>query len=204
MILEYHLTCLSQGPSYISLVLPEAAKNLLPSMDEYMAGGDFQGTRDTRVLERAKTLRVAVWLHRLDMATSGHGEASYSLEVTWHGRGPLVEFLLAPQASSLTFEEVIDWVLVENRCRIENSLDNVWELQAHLQRELNDLSWAHEGELEKSTRKRMKKDMEWRQKDLKGLEATISQYESMLGGAPQPMRMICPTPRPKVLWLLHQ
>ena len=30
MILEYHLTCLSQGPSYVSPVLPEAAKNLLP------------------------------------------------------------------------------------------------------------------------------------------------------------------------------
>ena len=29
----------------------------------------------------------------------------------------------------------------------------------------------------------MKKDMEWRWKDLKGLEATISQYESSLGGA---------------------
>ena len=81
MISEYHLTCLSQGPSYISLVLPEAAKNLLPSMEEYMAGGDFHGTWDMRVLERAKTLRVAVWLHHLDMATTGDGEASYFLEV---------------------------------------------------------------------------------------------------------------------------
>ena len=41
MISEYHLTCLSQGPSYISLVLLEAAKNLLPPMEEYIAGGDF-------------------------------------------------------------------------------------------------------------------------------------------------------------------
>ena len=56
MISEYHLTCLSQGPSYISPVLPEAAKNLLPSLEEYWAGGDFQGTQDVRVLERAKTL----------------------------------------------------------------------------------------------------------------------------------------------------
>ena len=56
MISEYHLRCLSQGSSYISPVLPEAAKNLLPSMEEYMAGGDFQGTQDMRVLERAKTL----------------------------------------------------------------------------------------------------------------------------------------------------
>ena len=132
MISEYHLTCLRQGPSYVSPVLPEAAKNLLPSMEDYMAGSDFQRTLDARVLERAKTLRVAVWLHRLDMAATGDGEAFYSLEVTRHGRGPLVEFLLAPQASNLTFEEVIDQGLVENQYRIESSLDNIWELRAQL------------------------------------------------------------------------
>ena len=101
MISEYHLTCLSQGPSYISPALPEAARNLLPSVKEYMAGSDFQGTRDARVLERAKTLRVAVWLHRLDMAAAGDRKASYSLDASKHGRGPLLEFLLASgQATS--------------------------------------------------------------------------------------------------------
>ena len=125
MISEYHLMCLSQGPSYISPVLPDAAKNLLPSLEEFLAGNDFQGTRDLRVLERAKTLQVAVWLHRLDMATTGDGEASYSLEVTWHSRGPLLKFLLTPQASNLMFEEVIDRVLIENWYKIESSLDNV-------------------------------------------------------------------------------
>ena len=183
MISEYHLTCLSQGPSYISPVLPEAATNLLPPMEEYMAGSNFQGTWDMRVLERAKTLRVAVWLHRLDMATTGDGEASYSLEVAWHGRGPLVEFLLALQASNLMFEEVVDWVLVENQYRIESSLDHIWELWSQLQRELDDLYQARKGELDKSIHKRMKKDMEWRWKDLKGLNSTISQYETSLGGA---------------------
>ena len=179
MISEYHLMCLSQGPSYISLVFPEAAKNLLPSMEEYMAGSDFQGTWDARVLERAKTLWVAVWLHRLDMAATGDGEA-YSLEVSRHGRGPLVGFLLAPQASSLTFEEVIDRVLAENRYKVESLLDNVRELQARLQRELDDLSWAREDEPEKSVWKKMKRDMEQKRRDLKGLEATISWYESSL------------------------
>ena len=147
-----------------------------------MAGGDFQGTRDLRVLERAKTLWVAVWLHCLDMAATGDGEASYSLDATRHGRGPLLEFLLAPQASSLTFEEVIHQVLAENWYKVESSLDNIWELWAWLQRELNDLSWAHKDEPEKSSQRKMKRDMEWRQRDLKGLKATISQYESSLGG----------------------
>ena len=151
MISEYHLTCLSQGPSYISLVLPEAVKDLLPPIEEYMADGGFQGTQDLRVLEKAKTLWVAVWLHHLDMAAAGDGMASYSLDATQHGRRPLLEFLLALQASSLTFEEVIHWVLAENRYKIESSLDNIQQLWAWLQRELDDLSKPHKGEPGKSS-----------------------------------------------------
>ena len=143
MISEYHLMCLSQGSSYISPVLLEAVKDLLPPIEGYMADGGFQGTWDLRVLEKAKTLWVAVWLHRLDMATAGDGTASCSLDAARHGRGPLLEFLLAPQASSLTFEEVINWVLAENQYKIESSLDNVQKLWAWLQRELEDLSQAH-------------------------------------------------------------
>ena len=176
MISEYHLTCLSQGPSYISLVLPEAAQNLLPSMEEYTAGGDFQGTRDARVLERAKTLQVAIWHHLLDMATAGDRMASYSLDATRHGRGPLLEFLLALRASNLTFE-VVHRVLAENQDKMESSLNNVQKLWTWLYMELQDLSKAHERESDKSARKKIKKDMEQRQRDLKGLEATISKYE---------------------------
>ena len=180
MISEYHLMCLSQGPSYISPVLLEAAKDLLPPVEGYMADGGFQGTRDLRVLEKAKTLQVAVWLHRLDMAAAGDGMASYSLDAAWHGRGPLLEFLLALQASSLTFEEVVQWVLAENWYKTESSLDHIQELRAWLQRELKDLTEAHKVEPTKSSHKKIKRDMEQRRKDLKGLEATISQYESSL------------------------
>ena len=151
MISEYHLTCLSQGPSYISPVLPEAAKDLLPPIEGYMVDGGFQGTLDLRVLEKAKTLWVAVWLHRLDMATAGDGTASYSLDAAQHGRGPLLEFLPAPQASSLTFEEVICQVLAENWYKIESSLDHIQELRAWLQRELDDLSEAYKVEPVKSS-----------------------------------------------------
>ena len=97
--------------------------------------------------------------------------------------GPLLEFLLAPQTSSLTFEEVVQWVLAENRYKTESSLDNVQKLQAWLQRELKDLSQAHKVEPAKSSRKKIKRDMEQRWKDLKGLEVTISHYESSLGRA---------------------
>ena len=159
MILEYHLTSLSQGSSCISLVLLKVAKDLLPPVEEYMANGDFQGTRDLRVLEKAKTLQVAVWLHCLDMAAAGDEMASFSLDATWHSRGPLLEFLLAPQASSLMFEEVIQWVLAENRYKTKKSLDNVRKLQARLQRELEDLSQTHKEEPTKSSQKKIKRDI---------------------------------------------
>ena len=181
MISKYHLTCLSQGSSCISLVLPEAAKDLLPPIEEYLADDSFHGTRDLRVKEKAKTLRVAVWLHRLDMAAAEDGTASLSLDVTRHSRGPLLEFLLAPKTSSLTFEEVVQRVLAENRYKTESSLDNVQRLQTRLQRELKDLSQAHKVEPDKSSQKKIKRGMEQKQKDIKGLEVTISHYESSLG-----------------------
>ena len=56
MIAEYHLTGLAQGSSSISPVLLEVAKDLLPPVEDYLAGGEFQGTRDVRVVARAKTL----------------------------------------------------------------------------------------------------------------------------------------------------
>ena len=180
MISEYHLTCLSQGSSCISPVLLEAAKDLLPPIEEYLADDSFHGTKDLRVEEKAKTLQVAVWLHHLDMAAAEDGTASLSLDVTWYGRGPLLEFLLAPQTSSLTFEEVVQRVLAENRYKAESSLDNVQRLQAQLQRELKDLSQAYKVEPDKSSRKKIKRDMERKWKDIKGLEVTIFHYESSL------------------------
>ena len=105
MISEYHLTSVSQGSSCISPILPETAEDLLPPVKEYLAGGGFEGTRDLRVEERTKTLWVAVWPHRLDMAAAEDGAASLSLDVTQHSRGRLLDLLLAPRTSSLTFEE---------------------------------------------------------------------------------------------------
>ena len=56
MIAEYHLTGSAQGPSSPSPVLLEVATTLLPPMEDYVLGGTFQGTRDVRVVDRARTL----------------------------------------------------------------------------------------------------------------------------------------------------
>ena len=116
------------------------------------------------------------------MAATGDGEASYSLDASKHNKGPLLEFLLAPQASSLTFEEVVYCVLVENRDKMESSLEHVGGWWAQLWVELDDLQWTHKDELNPTVWRWLKKKMELKWKDLKGLKDTISEYESSLRG----------------------
>ena len=71
MIAEYHLTGNAQGSSSLSPVLPKGARDLLPPMEDYKVGGAFEGMRDMRVVERARTLQITTWLHHLDMAADG-------------------------------------------------------------------------------------------------------------------------------------
>ena len=76
MIAEYHLTASARGSSSLSPIIPQEAAALLPALKNYVPGVTFEGTRDVRVTDRAKTLRVAVWLHWLDMAAGGEALAS--------------------------------------------------------------------------------------------------------------------------------
>ena len=143
MIAEYHLTSNAQGSLSLSPVLPEVVRNLLPPVEDYVGGGAFQGTRDMRVVERAKTLRIATWLHCLDMAAEGDQIASRTLEATRHRRGPLLDLLLAPMTGSLTFGEVVDRVLDENWYREESLLAELHGCRTQIRGELDDLIEAH-------------------------------------------------------------
>ena len=146
----------------------------------YMPGIAFEGTQDVRVLDRAKTLQVAAWLHWLDMSTGGDGMASEMLEALRHSLGPLLESFLAPTMSNLTFQEVVDRILHENQCDAQCHLDDLRACHAHIHQELDDLTQAHR-ESEKSSWKRIKKEIDMRCKDLASLKERISQYESHLG-----------------------
>ena len=155
---------------------------LLPIKD-YMPGITFEGTRDVRVLDHARTLRVAVWLHWLDMSVSGDGMASETLEASRHCQGPLLDLFLTPMISNLTFKEVVDRVLYENWHRAQHSLDDLRACCACICGELDDLTKTHGEESDKSSRKRIKKiDMRW--KDLESLKERISYHESHLGQDP--------------------
>ena len=56
MIAEYHLTTSARGPSSLSPILPVEAAALLPPIKNYVPGIAFEGTRDVRVMDRARTL----------------------------------------------------------------------------------------------------------------------------------------------------
>ena len=181
MIVEYHIASHAQGSSNLSPVLPEAATELLPPVDSYVGGVGFHGTRDVRVVERAKTLQITTWLHRLDMAAEGDQIASQTLEATRHRKGPLVDLLLAPMTGNLTFAEVVDWVLDENRCREESSLAELQGLHTRIRGELDDLIKAHRVESDASAQKRLKREIDLRRKDIETLKVAISHHQSNLG-----------------------
>ena len=56
MIAEYHLTGSARGPSSLSPILLAEVAALLPSIKNYVPGVMFEGTRDVRVMDRARTL----------------------------------------------------------------------------------------------------------------------------------------------------
>ena len=185
MIAEYHLTA-SARQSSLHLILPPEAAPLLSAIKSYVPGVSFEGTRDVRVMDHAVALRVAVWLHRLNMATGGEALASESLEAGQHHQGPLLESFLAPRTSGLTFQEVVDQVLMGNHRAADQSLRHLQERCTHKREALEGLIKAH-GELDKADKaaqKSLKKEINQRHKGLEMLKERISHYEAQLGQEP--------------------
>ena len=114
MIAEYHLTVSARQLS-LHPIIPQEVAPLLPPLKSYLPGVAFEGTWDVRVVDHAMALRVAVWLHWFNMAVGGKALASETLETSQHHLGPLLESFLIPRTSNLTYQEVVDRVLMENR-----------------------------------------------------------------------------------------
>ena len=144
-----------------------------------MPGVAFEDTQDVRVLDHAKTLQVAVWLHWLDMSVGGDKMTSETLEALRHSLGPLLESFLAPSTSNLTFQEVVDCILHENQRDAHHCPEDLRACHVHICQELDELTQAHK-ESEKSSQKRIKKEIDMRHKNLESLKGCISQYESHL------------------------
>ena len=121
MISEYHMACMTRGSLVTSQILPGELEDHLPPLTDYASPEDRSGVTDVRVRDhRARTLRVAVWFHRLDMALSEEPATSGSLVRTRHHLGCLLAYFLQPgTAWELQFEDVVTQVLKENQRHIE-------------------------------------------------------------------------------------
>ena len=180
MIAEYHLTSASQGSHSIPPVLPEGAARLMPPLDEYLPG-PFDGVCDVRVRDQAEVLRVAVWLHRLDLSAMYGAEIAASPRVQDYDIGPLLEYFLMPKLTNLTLEEVALRVAQENRRDMESSLQDLDEERGMLQSGIGLLTSALDREQSRERRKSIKKQLDSRRKELRSNQERISRLEELLG-----------------------
>ena len=112
--------------------------------------------------------------------------ASETLEASQHHLGPLLESFLTPRTSNLTYQEVVDRVLMENHWASEQSLHHLLGCHTHDWQVLDGLIKAH-GELDKADKaaqKSLKKEIDQRRKSLETLKERISHYEAQLGWEP--------------------
>ena len=127
MISEYHMACVTRGSPVTSPILPGEIEDQLPPLTDYASPEDRSGVTDVRVRDhQARTLWVAVWFHRLDMALSEEPAASGSLVRTRHSLGHLLAYFLGPRTAwELQFEDVITQVLKENQRHNEKKCTDV-------------------------------------------------------------------------------
>ena len=115
------------------------------------------------------------------VAGEGDQIASQTLEAARHRKDPLVDLLLAPMTGNLTFAEVVDQVLDENRHREESLLANLQGRRTQIRGELDDLIETCRAESNASAQKRLKREIDLRRKDIENLKVAISHHQSNLG-----------------------
>ena len=125
MIAEYHMACITRGSPVTSLILPGELKERLLPLTDYAPPEDGTGVTDVRVWDNwARTLCVAIWCHRLDMAVSDL-DSSGSLVRSHHQMGCLLAYFLGPgMAWRLQFKDVVAQVLQENQLQLDTRRDN--------------------------------------------------------------------------------
>ena len=85
MITEYHMACVTRGSPVTSLIVLRGLEEHLPPLADYAPPEDRSGATDVWIRDhRARTLRVAVLCHWLDMALSEEPASSGSLVRSQH------------------------------------------------------------------------------------------------------------------------
>ena len=186
MISEYHMACMTRGAPVTSPIMPGELEDCLLPLTGYASPEDRSGATDVRVRDhQARTLRVAVWCHRLDMALSREPASSRSLVRSRHRLGCLLAYFLGPGTTwELQFEEVVTQVLKENwrhvkkRCTdVASSLRRCNKWQTNLRAEFDATSKAMQVITDVPSSREMLSTL---QTSLDTVERSITRYENII------------------------
>ena len=189
MISKYHMACVTRGSPVTSPILPGEIEDRLPPLTDYASPEDRSGVTNVRVRDhQARTLRVAVWLHRLDMALSEEPATSGSLVRTRHGLRCLLAYFLGPgTARELQFKDVINQVLKENQRHNEkkctdatSSLRKCCNRRTKLSDEFDAVSQAMEVVTDTLSSREMEHRLNTLQTSLSTVERSITKFENLI------------------------
>ena len=189
MISEYHMACVTRGSPVTSPILPGVIEERLPPLTDYAQLEDRSGVTDVRIRDhQARTLWVAMWFHRLDMALSEEPAASGSLVQAQHSPGHLLAYFLVPGTTwSLQFKDVIDQVLRENKRHNKrrhnestSSLQKCRNRQTKLCDELDAVSKAMEVLTDAPSHREMEQRLNTLQTSLNAVERSIMKFENLI------------------------
>ena len=189
MIAEYHMACVTRGSPVTSPILPRVIEDRLPPLTDYALPKDRSGVTDVRVWDhQARTLRVAVWLLRLDMALSEEPAALGSLVWAQHSLGSLLAYFLGPRTAwGLWFEDVIDQVLRENKRHNErkhtesiSSLQKCHNRRTKLHNEFDAVSKTMEVITDSPSRRETEHRLNTLQISLNVVERSILKFKNLI------------------------
>ena len=151
MIAEYHMACMTRGSAVTSPLLPRELAERLPPLADYAPPENQTGATDVHIRDHwARTLRVAVLCHQLDMTLRQEPGSSRTLVRSRHCCGDLLAYFLSPETAwELHFKDVVTQVLKENRRHLETkrakvvtSLTNCNRRRTDLRKEFDSTSEA--------------------------------------------------------------
>ena len=189
MISEYHMACMTRGSPVTSPILPSELEDRLLPLTDYTSPEDQSGMTDVRVRDHwARTLWVAVWCHRLDMALSEEPATSGSLVRTRHHLGHLLAYFLGPGTTwELQFEDIVTQVLKENQRHLEkkctDASSSLWKYhnqRVKLRNEFDAVSKTMEVITDAPSSREMEHWLNTLQTSLNKVERSIMRYEDLI------------------------
>ena len=183
------MACMTRGSPVTSPIVLRGLEERLPPLANYAPPKDRSGITNIRIRDhQARTLRVAVLCHRLDMALSEEPASSGSLVRSRHRLGSLLVYFLGPgTAWELRFKDVVTQVLKENqrhvetkRAKVATSLGKCNKWRTDLRVEFGAMSEAIQMVTDGASGRELEHRLNSLQTSLTAIEQAITRYENIL------------------------